>query len=56
MNVCEFHFPCRVFTRALSAEEQAYITFLADEKDVSVKEISHKTGISPATIRLTDNT
>ena len=24
--------------RALSAEEQAYITFLADEKDVSVKE------------------
>ena len=39
--------------RALSAEEQAYITFLADEKDVSVKknrqllqfdeQITHKT-------------
>ena len=56
MNVCEFHFPCRVFTRALSAEEQAYITFLADEKDVSVKEISHKTGISPTTIPPIDNT
>ena len=56
MNVCEIHFLCRVFTRALSAEEQAYITFLADEKDVSVKEISHKTGISPAMIRPTNNT
>ena len=56
MNVCEFHFPCRVFARPLSAEEQAYITFSADEKDVSVKEISHKTGISPATIRPIDNT
>ena len=56
MNVCEFHFPCRVFVRPLSAEEQAYITFLADEKDVSFKESSHKTGISPATIRPTNNT
>ena len=56
MNVCEFQFPCTVFTRTLSAEEQAYITFLADEKDVSVKEISQKTGISPATIRPTNNT
>ena len=40
MNVCEFHFPCRVFMHALSAEEQAYVTFLVDEKDVSIKEIS----------------
>ena len=56
VNVCEFHFPCRAFTGALSAEEQAYITFLADEKDISVKEISQKTGISPATIRPTNNT
>ena len=56
MNVCEFHFPCSVFTRALSAEEQAYVTFLEDEKDFSVKEISQKTGISPATIRPTNNT
>ena len=56
MNVCELHFPFRVFTRALSAREQAYITFLADEKDVSAKEISQKTGISPATIRPTNNT
>ena len=56
LNVCEFHFPCRVFTRALSAEKQAYITFLADEKDFSVKEISQKTGISPATIPLINNT
>ena len=55
-DVCEFHFPCRVFTRPLSSEEQAYITFLADERDVSVKEISQKTGISPATIRPTNNT
>ena len=43
MHVCDFHFPCRVFTGALSVEEQAYITFLADEKDVSVKEIGHFT-------------
>ena len=50
MNVCKFHFPCRVFTRALSAAEQAYILFLADEKDVSVKEISQETGLSPAMI------
>ena len=56
MNVCEFHFPCRVFTRALSVEEQACITFLADEKDFSFKEINQKTGISPATIRPTNNT
>ena len=56
MNVCEFQFPCTVFTRTLSAEEQAYITFLADEKDVSVKEISQKTGISPATIPPINNT
>ena len=40
MNVFEFHFPSRVFTHALNAEEQAYIMFLADKKDVSVKEIS----------------
>ena len=56
MNVCECHFPCRVFTHALSADVQAYITFLADEKDVSVKEINQKTGISPAAIRPTNNT
>ena len=55
-ELCEFHFPCRVFTRPLSAEKQAYITFLADEREVSVKEISQKTGISPATIRPTNNT
>ena len=56
MNVCEFHFPCRVFTRALSVEAQADITSLADEKDFSVKEISQKMGILPATIRPTNNT
>ena len=56
MNVCEFHFPCKVFTRALSAEEQAYIMFLADEKDVSVNRIRQRTELSPATIRPTNNT
>ena len=38
-----FIFHARFFTRALSVEEQAYMTFLADEKDVSVKGISQKT-------------
>ena len=56
MNVCEFHFQSGVFTRPLGAEEQAYMTFLADEKDVSVKEISQKTGLLPATFRPKNNT
>ena len=55
-DVCEVHFPCMVFTRALSEEQWAYIAFLEDEKDVSVKQISQKTGISPTLIRSTNNT
>ena len=55
-NVCEIHFPCMVFTRALSEEQRAYIALFEDEKDVSVKQISQKTGISPPTIRSTNNT
>ena len=55
-NVCEIHFPCMVFTRALSEEQRAYIALFEDEKDVSVKQISQKTGISPPMIRSTNNT
>ena len=39
-----------VFTRALSAEERAYIAYLVHDKNVSVKHISSKTGVSAATI------
>ena len=39
-----------VFTRALSAEERAYIAYLVHDKNVSVKDISSKTGVSAATI------
>ena len=53
---CEIHFPCMVFTRALSEEQRAYIALFVNEKDVSVKQISQKTGISPTTIRSTNNT
>ena len=45
-----------VFTRALSKEQQAYIALFMDKKDVSVKQINQKTGISPTTIRSTNNT
>ena len=55
-NVCEIHFPCMVFTRSLSEEQRAYIALFVNEKDVSVKQISQKTGISPTTIRSTNNT
>ena len=55
-NVCEIHFPCMVFTCALSEEQRAYIALFEDEKDVSVKQISQKMGISPTTIRSTNNT
>ena len=49
-NVFEIHFPCMVFTRALSEEQRAYIALFEDEKDVSVKQISQKMGILPTTI------
>ena len=39
-----------VFTGALSAEERAYIGYLVHDKNVSVKDISSKTGVSAATI------
>ena len=55
-NICEIHFPCMVFMRALSEKQQAYIALFVNEKDVSVKQISQKTGISPTTIRSTNNT
>ena len=54
-KVCQIHFPCMVFTGAFSEEQRAYIALFADEKDVSVKQISQKTGISPTTIRPTNN-
>ena len=54
-EVCQIHFPCMVFTGAFSEEQRAYIALFADEKDVSVKHISQKTGISPTTIRPTNN-
>ena len=48
-NFGELHFPCMVFKRALSEEQRAYIALFEDEKDVSVEQISQKTGISPTT-------
>ena len=39
-----------VFMRALSAEERAYIAYLVHDKNVSVNDISSKTGVSAATI------
>ena len=39
-----------VFTRALSVEERAYIAYLVHDKDVSITDISSKTGVSAATI------
>ena len=55
-NFYEIRFPCMVFTRPLTEEQRAYIALFEDEKDVSVKQISQKTGISPTTIRSTNNT
>ena len=39
-----------VFTRALSVEERAYIAYLVHDKNVSITDISSKTGVSAATI------
>ena len=39
-----------VFTRALSAEKRENIAYLVHDKNVSVKDISSKTGVSAATI------
>ena len=39
-----------VFKGALSAEERAYIVYLVHDKNVSVKDIRSKTGVSAATI------
>ena len=51
----KFIFHAWFFTCALSEEQRAYIVLFKDEKDVSVKQISRKTGISPTTIRSTNN-
>ena len=39
-----------VFTHPLSAEERVYIAYLVRDKNVSVTDISSKTGVSAATI------